>query len=1384
MKMFNRSLLASSIIASLCITPAALADDIQVKISNSLLDTYTDKYEEADLVVMKLSDIRVAAMAYWSEYQDYPAVINDLVADSFYFGTFTTTFGTAIGGTDNDNSYALTIDMPSPELASYVASNVNGTFIGNTVTLEFGLPMSAVSNDVTLARFADPDNPDLNTMNTDINMNGNNIDNVGTLTTNNATVNGDLIVNSGTNTLEMTASGLSYNGSEVVTEDNISTFADTSDLVSKTEDAVMNGHYTISGAGSSLNINDSKIGFQSGGVESGVISSVPRGVAIGRGGNTLLEIGDGASGTGLIFTPTYVTSKVSLNAKRYSKSSSLNLSDRAVLKSAGGQTWIGAHDGRIVAYGGASSSTNIAAADNGRINLMVGQSGYQSPDYALVAGNDSSNNAYVSLMYNSVDKLSTNADGVNISGAITANGAGGNYLNLSEGLFTYQGNDVLTAGNFMNYAASNEDAVSKTQDGTLRGLYTIDGLEEDGVTPSGAGLNFVNNGAIYSNGKEVISFTPVTIWNDTLASETNISGRLKLSNRYQDDYFVVGDDFGLTYKPRQIGDTGVFIQSTSNNYGAQSYGSLEMDARGGAGGVVLKHTAGNVNIGANDNRFGSYGGGSSRVRLYASESINLRIYDGGFSNSSNVDEVLVGARDELNGAFVGLKYQGNEKARTTTSGLSLSGNLTASYDSNADGTADTEYFNLSESAFTYNGADVITAANIGTYAATAEDAVSKTQDGTLRGLYTIDGLEADGVTPSGAGLDLANGASQTFTSPIGTIVRSGIINGQFTLDQSRNGGSSWDKRIEFDTTTNNKGVKLYADAGSGTNRTGRLAFETHAFGISAYSPNTNELIFEARDSLYNSGLRYIGGGVVDLRSGTNQARLLGRGDRIALYAHGTGTTFIGSAGVDMNSYGSGSDFTKVYARKDITFNLQYDGQPLAILSEDISGTTRQGYVSLRYYNNEKFRTTVDGVFLNGDLIASYDSDADGIADTEYFNLSQTAFTYNGAEVITAANIGTYAATAEDAVSKTQDGTLRGLYTFDGLEADGVTPSGAGLRFVNGAFIDQSLLVKSDATELLNINTKRITLETRYGSHDSGILLKAINGTDFDRLTLSRGNARLYSSNGNTFIGTPDSRINVNGNEASNNVFIGASNEVKIAVQNSGVVTNNTVLRAYSDPSGRSAVDLEYEAKKRLSTNADGVDIAGNFIASFDSDADGIADTEYLNLSQTAFTYNGADVITAANIGTYAATAEDAVSKTQDGTLRGLYTIDGLEADGVTPSGAGLNFINGAKIIGDVSFQNNSTVSEEYLNISGNSDSVILKPNNSFLGALSYRKSTNAWATQADLSVASINTDLIDVNHINAQTITVNSELTVDGIAVAEWIRDCEAGVAQGCSTTP
>lgn len=1192
MKMFKRSLVASSIVASLCITSTAYADDIEVKISNSLLDTYTDKYEEADLVVMKLSDIRLSAMAYWAQNQSYPTVINDLVADSFYFGTFTTTFGSVINGANNVDSYALTIDLPSPELASYVASSVNGTYTGNTVRLEFGLPMSAIARDVSLSRFDDPANPDLNRMETNIDMNNNSIDNVGTLTASSAVISGDLIVNAGSNSFEMTSSGLTYNGSTVVTEDNIATFTDTSDLVSKTEDAIMNGAYTITGTGSSLNLKNSRLNYYNGSEHVGFIGTVggERGIAIGRDNQPLLLVGDGANLSGLIYKPTNSSSRISLEAGWFGVTNKLFMERNASFYSKGGQTWIGSDDGFYAEEEGASLSTNIAASEGGEVNLIVGKN-TDTPDYALIARNDIDGNAYTSLMYNSFDRLSTNLSGVNVIGGITVQSPGGDYFNLSESEFSYKGNEVLTASNFMTYAASASDAVSKTQDGTLRGLYTIDGLEDDGITANGAALILTNNA------------------NLNLQSGSKIIGQ---------DIYLHASRFNKSF----VTNGGFYSESHLEFGKAYIYGSE----------VV------NIGLKKDTNQ-----DATPTLNLYGKDVVAIR-GNGTRSKSTALEANFVDGK-----ASVELMYDGKRQLKTTQNGLSLQSSLIASYDSNGDSIADTEYLNLSEASFTYNGAEIITEDNIATYTGGVTDAVSKSQDGVLRGLYTIDGLESDGVTNSDSGILLINNSFLQFGGGSNTFRLSPHLDGFKARTQSH------------DFIVINQGDFVY-----NARRDGSVVFNSYSFNGGVREGNgkvfvDNEgLELLSDDPRFYAGLRAFRGNLT-LRASQNVHLGFQDGGNVGVLGHGL------------------------------------DGSNDFLRASKNAGAAQ---VSLLYANSDRLTTTSSGVAVTGNIISKKDN-GDGTF-TDVLNLSDRVFTYNGADVITEANINTYTGGVTDAVSKSQDGLLRGLYTIDGLEDDGVTSSGAGLNFVNGAFITGDIKVVDGVNSYFVLNKSGQTKDgagLRYEAigPNTDVRFSGKSETGTAELILD-GYARLRSvGGGDVFIGVADERIESFGG-ASGKVFVGAKDNITLAVGNSTGLNPAIILEGKNDTNNNAYVSLKYNSLTRLNTNVEGVEIHGDITAKYDSDADGVGDTEYVSI---------------------------------EGSLA------------------------------------NNTLS-----IVGYSDSF---------EALTYNAVNKVWATNAELSASDISTSTLSAQFITADDITVNTRLTVDGVDVGQWIKDCEAGISSGCS---
>ncbi|WP_218309666.1 beta strand repeat-containing protein [Alteromonas antoniana] len=1150
----NLKIVAAVSIALLPLTSVstAFASDANLRVANTLLDGYTSQFEEADLVAEKLTNLRVATLSYWAANQTFPDVMSDLVADSHYFGSFNTTYGTAIDGTNNTSNYALSVEVATPELARYIAGKVDGLATNSTVTLQFGTPMSAVANEVSLARYADPARPDASTMHTHIDMAGNDINNAGAITASGLNITGDTTLTADTNVLSLNSSGLSYNGADVVTSDNLSNYLDTSDFVSKTEDGTLTGLYTIDGPGSGFDIrNEARINFYESGDQngSGWIDSGTRGVSIGRGGSTLLSIGDGAYGSGLIFKPSYGSASVSIKSRRDDSGAVLAMDNDAVFKALGGETWIGASDHRVVSSGGASSKVNLAAKGGGQINMIVGQNGYLTPDYALRADNDSNANARVTLMYNSDKRLQTNAAGVaidgalNVTGNIKATNGGVEYLNLSDNNFSYNGADVLTASNFSTYAATAEDAVSKTQDGVLRGMYSIDGLSEDGTTSSGAGLDFINGSGIAFDGRQ----------------------RMYSSNG--------GDNVNLE-------------ASDVLNLHSGRVAKLSATKTGNTSGISVASTV--ITVSSRSVQIGGYGGQqpwAENVSLSTKSDLFLRA--GPLSGNNEI--VFLGKYDSSTGeSYSQMLYESMPRLTTTASGVVVNQGITAVFDSDDDGIAETEYFNLSNSTFTYQGNQVLTAGNFSDYAASADDVVSKTKDGTLRGLYTIDGLEADGTTPSDAALKFVNGA--------GIVGDLNVRRGDGTKVFGVSDGYGTSQGLFYNAVAPSTSVSL----------TGRS--------------------FERSATLTLSG----------------EAKIRAAGSKV----------FIGVADTRMESFGGSSNSVFVGAGQSVQLavgNASY--QNPGIIFDGYKDENGNGVASLHYDANQRLRTSLEGVDIVGGITANIDN-GDG-TETEYFTLSDSAFTYNGSDVITADNISSYAASVEDAVSKTQSGTLRGIYTIDGKEVDG-TSSGAALMMENGADIYMSETSKIRGKDILSQATRMNRMLIRNGGWASDVHLEY-------------GKVYLYG-NEQVMLGMQKST------EKTATPILKMIAADTVSIQGGSTRVKTDVLRANFGGDG-ATVQLFYDGNARLETTESGTKFTEGLVGVSDN-GDG-TETEYLSLSDTAFTYNGADVLTADNVASYVDTS-DLVSKTMDSTLRGVYTIDGENPDG-TPNGAGLVFTNNANI---------------------------------------------------------------------------------------------------------
>ncbi len=132
------------------------------------------QFDEADRTAEKLYDIKAASYHYFNAIGAFPANVTSLSDDGYYFGTFTTTYGTAISGTAAATSYTLTVNVLDATTAEYLANAVNGTAAGTVVSMQYGAPSQEAVLDTVLSRVFDGD-ATRNTMQANLLMGGNSI---------------------------------------------------------------------------------------------------------------------------------------------------------------------------------------------------------------------------------------------------------------------------------------------------------------------------------------------------------------------------------------------------------------------------------------------------------------------------------------------------------------------------------------------------------------------------------------------------------------------------------------------------------------------------------------------------------------------------------------------------------------------------------------------------------------------------------------------------------------------------------------------------------------------------------------------------------------------------------------------------------------------------------------------------------------------------------------------------------------------------------------------------------------------------------------------------------------------------------------------------------
>lgn len=188
----------------------------------SVRETYESTAEE-------LREISSALTAYYRDNMAWPATINDLAVGGYFTGdaarcgggAFQSPFCTAIFGGQVGDDYALTVNLLKESIAQAVANQIpGGSSTGTTVTATINRPFQSALYDDYLQRVEDPDNPQRTQLEVDLDINNNDLINIGSLNVQRATFDDAEFTNAdieriNTEEVQLGNNGITYAGNQL-----------------------------------------------------------------------------------------------------------------------------------------------------------------------------------------------------------------------------------------------------------------------------------------------------------------------------------------------------------------------------------------------------------------------------------------------------------------------------------------------------------------------------------------------------------------------------------------------------------------------------------------------------------------------------------------------------------------------------------------------------------------------------------------------------------------------------------------------------------------------------------------------------------------------------------------------------------------------------------------------------------------------------------------------------------------------------------------------------------------------------------------------------------------------------------------------------------------
>ena len=173
---------------------------IVLTIISGLFATYGPQFiqqqvpiSQADEAGKDISEIKAAANAYYMENRAWPVTVNELMATGYLPGTGVSPFGTNYTLGNNGQNLVVSVDTNREQLANMLAGKVSFGAIaadGETVSTEMGTPSREAVQSFFLARRAVAGCADCNQLaaGTDLDINGNDLNNINEMDVNLATI--------------------------------------------------------------------------------------------------------------------------------------------------------------------------------------------------------------------------------------------------------------------------------------------------------------------------------------------------------------------------------------------------------------------------------------------------------------------------------------------------------------------------------------------------------------------------------------------------------------------------------------------------------------------------------------------------------------------------------------------------------------------------------------------------------------------------------------------------------------------------------------------------------------------------------------------------------------------------------------------------------------------------------------------------------------------------------------------------------------------------------------------------------------------------------------------------------------------------------------------